>query len=104
MNLTKTLFALLLLAFLMVYHLWGYLGHFGYDDMYYARFVNDLAQGKLVLGIDHFAYRWGIVAPVALVFTGALALIYRYRFEQQQKAAGYAFALAACLLFGHLAK
>ncbi len=171
MNLTKTLFALLLLAFLVVYHLWGYLGHFGYDDMYYARFANDLAQGKLALGIDHFAYRLGIVAPVALfykllgvsdtasalpamgmsgltgllilyfcrrynatvaclalalwmlahwvlfyadkimpdvpvalAFTAALAAIYRYRFEQQQKAVRYALGLAICLLFGYLAK
>lgn len=57
-------------GFIIVYHFFGYTGHFGYDDLHYARLANDFKNG-IVDYNDHFTYR----TPV-IVFTSISYLLF----------------------------
>lgn len=55
------------LLFFMVYHAWAYAGHFGYDDMLYARLSHGILQGNWDLS-NHFTFRWSVLFPTALSY------------------------------------
>lgn len=50
-----------------LYHQYAYIGHYGFDDMEYARMAYDLLQGKPDWS-NHFAHRLAITAPTALAY------------------------------------
>jgi 4-amino-4-deoxy-L-arabinose transferase-like glycosyltransferase len=61
---------LVLLSFvfcLLISHLLGYVGHFGYDDMQYAAIAHAIREGNFPAE-DHFAYRFAVVLPTALFY------------------------------------
>ncbi len=62
------LILLLYVTALVLYHLTGYLGHFGYDDLHYARVAHDLTRGVIDYN-DHFTYRFALVLPAALFYS-----------------------------------
>jgi len=64
-NKVKILFLLFLVVFIVINHFFGYLGHYGWDDMEYARLAKQWADGVFDLSLNHFTYRWTIIG-----FTG----------------------------------
>lgn len=60
-----------LVSFFLVFHyLFGYLGHYGYDDVLgYMYQAAQVVQGNFELGDDHYAYRWGIIFLTALSYS-----------------------------------
>jgi 4-amino-4-deoxy-L-arabinose transferase-like glycosyltransferase len=64
-----TAYSILLIFFAVVvlYHLAGYTGHFGYDDLHYARLANGLLHGQFDPK-DHFAYRFPVVLFTAFFY------------------------------------
>lgn len=87
-------FILLFFCLLIIgHHLFSYLGHFGYDDMDYAKLAHDLSLGEFdpqnhfsyrltLLGLTSLSYRFfGIndfasAVPSMLVFIGTLILVF----------------------------
>ena len=88
---------LIFIAFVLViilHHLFGYLGHYGFDDMEYARAAARLANGEFDAG-NHYSFRitlvgltalsyklfgindWASALPPLIFFIGTLALVYR---------------------------
>lgn len=62
---------LLLLFYVLLligYHFWGYIGHFGYDDLHYAQLAIDFLNGKINFD-DHFTYRFPVVVFTALSYS-----------------------------------
>lgn len=55
------------IGLLMLHHFFPYLGHFGYDDMLYARLAHDLTDG-VFNPEDHFSYRLTIVGLTSLSY------------------------------------
>jgi len=53
--------------FLVGYHWLAYAGHFGYDDMLYAKLSHGILQGKWDAS-DHFSFRWAVLLPTALSY------------------------------------
>ncbi len=49
------------------YHYFAYIGHYGYDDMQYAKLANDLNHHIIDFG-DHFSYRWPTIFMTALSY------------------------------------
>ena len=69
---TKQLFGkysilFLFLLLLALFHKFGYIGHYGYDDMQYAKMAHDFLQGTVDYD-DHFAYRAPPVLLTALSY------------------------------------
>ena len=58
----------LIAGVLICSHWLGYYGHFGYDDMHYAHLAKQMAEGDLDISTDHYAYRWGLLAPLAMAY------------------------------------
>ncbi len=59
---------LLIFIFLVVlYHIFGYTGHFGFDDLHYAELANDLLLGTIDFE-DHFSYRLPVILFTALFY------------------------------------
>ncbi|MGE0562015.1 MAG: ArnT family glycosyltransferase [Flavobacteriales bacterium] len=58
-----SLFVLVIIA----NHVFGYLGHYGWDDMHYAEMANDVLQGTIQYN-DHFFYRWPTVFLTAFSY------------------------------------
>lgn len=54
-------------AVIILYHIFGYVGHFGYDDMEYARISHGFTQGNIDFS-DHFAHRWTMLGTTALAY------------------------------------
>jgi hypothetical protein len=53
-------------AFLFIVHfLFFHSGYFGFDEMEYARMAASLVQGNWDPGLNLYAYRWGVVLPLA---------------------------------------
>lgn len=50
------------------YHNFGYLGHFGYDDMHYARIASDLNNGIIDYN-DHFTFRTPVIVLTSLAYS-----------------------------------
>jgi hypothetical protein len=107
----------ILVFFILVfigYHYWGYIGHYGYDDMEYAMLASDWTRGIFHPG-NHFSYRMTITGltalaymvfgvsdfasalPPMLVTIGILWLVYRIlkHFGAAALFAGLAFTLSA---------
>lgn len=62
---------MILLCFIgivVVYHLLGYIGHYGYDDLSYAKLSNDLKNGVIDYD-DHFSFRFPILALTAVSYS-----------------------------------
>ncbi len=57
-----------LFAALLAHHLWGHGGHFGFDDMHYARWAKLFAEGRFRTTDDHYTFRWGLIAPLGLAY------------------------------------
>ena len=78
----------------VLHHFFGYLGHYGYDDMEYARAAARLANGEFDAG-NHYSFRltlvgltalsyklfgindWASALPPLIFFMGTLTLVYR---------------------------
>lgn len=61
---------LILLGFILImigYHVFGYIGHYGVDDMLYARLASDWNNG-IVDYETHFAYRVPVVLLTAMMY------------------------------------
>jgi hypothetical protein len=59
---------LLVFAIIVVlFHVFGYTGHFGFDDLHYAELASDLIHGKVHFE-DHYAYRLPVVLFTALFY------------------------------------
>ncbi len=55
------------LLFVLLYHGIGYLGHFGYDDLTYAKLAHGLNQGITDFS-DHFSFRFPLLWLTALSY------------------------------------
>ena len=53
---------------IIAYHIFGYLGHFGYDDLHYARLAIDFSNG-IVDFSDHYTYRFPVIILTALSYS-----------------------------------
>ncbi len=51
----------------ILYHLTGYLGHYGFDDLHYAELASNLLNGQADWS-DHYFYRWVIVGLTAFSY------------------------------------
>ena len=60
-------FLLVFISILVLYHLFAYTGHFGYDDLHYAELAVNLLQGDLDVG-DHYAYRFPVILLTAIFY------------------------------------
>lgn len=58
---------LIISCIVVLYHLFGYTGHFGYDDLHYAELASDLLKGSVNFE-DHYAYRFPVVLLTALSY------------------------------------
>lgn len=61
---------LILFAFitaLLSYHIFAYIGHYGYDDLQYAELAHGLTQGALDYN-DHFSFRTPLILLTALSY------------------------------------
>lgn len=52
---------------LILFHLFGYTGHFGYDDIHYADLANSLNQGHINFD-DHASFRFPVLFFTALAY------------------------------------
>jgi len=55
------------LLFVILYHFFAYYGHYGYDDMHYARLAIKLNEGIINFD-DHFTFRFPIIILTALSY------------------------------------
>jgi len=53
---------------LIAYHLFGFIGHYGYDDIHYARLAYDFNNGTVDYN-DHFSYRIAVILFTALSYS-----------------------------------
>ena len=57
-----------LVIFLVSYWTYGYFGHYGYDDISYARIAHQYSLGNFQALGDNAALRWGLVVPLAVLY------------------------------------
>lgn len=55
------------IVIVVLYHLFGYIGHFGFDDIHYAELASGLLGGSIDFE-DHYAYRFPLVLLTALSY------------------------------------
>lgn len=70
MNRTNVISVAILLIHIVViilYHVFGYIGHYGYDDIQYAKLSSDLINGQIDYN-DHFVYRTPVILLTALSY------------------------------------
>lgn len=71
MNNKNNIYKLAVLSFaiivLFIIYNFGNSGHYGYDDMNYARIANNINQGETDYS-DHYTYRWALTYPTALSY------------------------------------
>ena len=61
--------SILVLAFIfLANHFFGFFGHYGYDDMYYAALSQQVLAHNFSLGNDHYNYRWVTIFLTALAY------------------------------------
>jgi len=56
------------IGLLLFHHFFYFYGHFGYDDMHYARLSNNLLQGEIDWS-DHYSYRFTILSLTAISYS-----------------------------------
>ena len=61
------LFFLVFSLALILNFIFGYIGHYGFDDMEYAGIASKISQGEFPSD-NHFAYRFTIVVPTAICY------------------------------------
>jgi len=66
-TLAKYLVLVLFVSVIFIFHHWGYIGHYGFDDMEYAEQAHNLEQGRIDFS-NHYSYRWVITFPTALSY------------------------------------
>ena len=59
---------LTILLLLLLYHFGAHGGHFGFDDMHYARLSALFAEGRFQTTMDHYTFRWGMVIPHGIMY------------------------------------
>ncbi|MDP1726182.1 MAG: glycosyltransferase family 39 protein [Bacteroidota bacterium] len=52
---------------LICFHLFAYTGHYGYDDLFYAKLAKQFLDGQIDY-YDHYSYRWTTIIYTALFF------------------------------------
>lgn len=52
---------------LICFHLFAFTGHYGYDDLYYAKLAKQFLDGHIDY-YDHYSYRWTTILYTALFF------------------------------------
>lgn len=57
----ECLFIFVVVIFVFIHHFWGFGGHFGWDDMEYAKLSHQWASGNFHLSDSHFAYRFPVI-------------------------------------------
>jgi len=58
---------LIYIIIVWLYHLFGYTGHFGFDDLHYAELASELLSGSINLD-DHYAYRFPVILSTSLFY------------------------------------
>jgi len=58
---------LIYIILVILYHLFAYTGHFGYDDIHYAELAADMLNGSLNFE-DHYVYRFPVILFTALFY------------------------------------
>ncbi|MEA3476721.1 MAG: glycosyltransferase family 39 protein, partial [Bacteroidota bacterium] len=58
---------LIYLAIVVLHHLFGYTGHFGFDDLHYAELADGLLKGNVDFE-DHYSYRFPVVLLTSLFY------------------------------------
>ncbi|MFA6402397.1 MAG: glycosyltransferase family 39 protein [Salinivirgaceae bacterium] len=53
---------------IIIYHIFGYIGHYGYDDMEYAKLASDLNNGFIDYN-NHFTFRLPIILLTAISYS-----------------------------------
>lgn len=66
-RLKESAILLIFIIIVVLYHIFGYTGHFGYDDLHYAGLANDLVHGKVDFE-DHYAYRLPVILFTSLFY------------------------------------
>lgn len=59
-NVLSIIILLLSVSFVVLYHIFGYIGHFGIDDMEYAKIAYNLSHGITDYS-NSFSFRWPII-------------------------------------------
>lgn len=54
-------------AVVVLYHFFGYIGHYGYDDLHYAKLANDFKNGMVDYS-DHYSFRITIILLTAISY------------------------------------
>lgn len=67
---TKNQFIILaaFIGFVIAYHIFGYIGHYGYDDLHYAKLANDFKNGIIDYN-DHFSFRTPLIILTSLSYS-----------------------------------
>ena len=55
------------ILFTIAHHGYAFFGHYGFDDLHYARLANAFLQGEVDYK-DHYSYRFAILIPTALAY------------------------------------
>lgn len=55
------------ILFTIAHHGYAFFGHYGFDDLHYARLANALLHGDVDY-TDHYSYRFAILIPTALAY------------------------------------
>ncbi len=55
------------ILFTIAHHGYAFFGHYGFDDLHYARLANALLHGEIDY-TDHYSYRFAILIPTALAY------------------------------------
>lgn len=58
---------LIFIIIVILFHIFGYTGHFGFDDLHYAELANDLINGQFNVE-DHYAYRLPVILFTSLFY------------------------------------
>lgn len=59
---------LMYIVIVLLFHLFGYTGHFGFDDLHYAGLANDLLNGTVNFE-DHYVYRFPLILFTSLFYS-----------------------------------
>ena len=55
------------ILFTIAHHGYAFFGHYGFDDVHYARLANAFLQGEVDYS-DHYSYRFAILIPTAVAY------------------------------------
>jgi hypothetical protein len=66
-NVFEFLVFLASISILIFHHLFAYTGHYGYDDLHYAKLSADLLNGNMDYH-DHYSFRWPLLMLTALSY------------------------------------